>query len=115
MTYFYILDVHGNVVALADETGDKVVNYEFDSWGLLTDTPEAVTTGNGELLRNANLFRYSSYQFDPESGLHYLKGRYYTATLGRFLTRDTLYELRSGLISINQYAYYETPLYKFFK
>ena len=87
-TYFYILDVHGNVVALADETGNKVVNYEYDAWGLLTNTPEAVTTGNGEYLRNANPFRYRSYQFDPESGLYYLKARYYTATLGRFLTRD---------------------------
>ncbi|OGO78692.1 MAG: hypothetical protein A2Y23_03580 [Clostridiales bacterium GWB2_37_7] len=88
VTYFYILDVHGNVVALADETGNKVVSYEYDAWGLLTNTPEAVTTGNGELLRNANPFRYSSYQFDPESGLYYLKARYYTSTLGRFLTRD---------------------------
>ena len=106
-TYFYILDVHGNVVALADETGNKVVNYEYDAWGNLANTPEAVTTGNGELLRNANPFRYSSYQFDPESGLYYLKARYYTVALGRFLTRDTLYELKNGPIRINQYVYCE--------
>ncbi|OGO78123.1 MAG: hypothetical protein A2Y23_01580 [Clostridiales bacterium GWB2_37_7] len=89
-TYFYILDVHGNVVALADENGNKVVNFEYDAWGNLTNTPEAVTTGNGELLRNANPFRYSGYQFDPESGLYYLKARYYSAVIGRFLSFDPI-------------------------
>ena len=97
-TYCYILDVHGNVVALANELGNRVVNYEYDAWGNLTNTPETVTTGNGEYLRNANPFRYSSYQFDPESGLYYLKARYYSAILGRFLTRDINTE-------INLYAY----------
>ena len=49
-TYCYILDVHSNVVAIADETGNRVVNFEYDAWGNLTNTPEAVTTGNGEYL-----------------------------------------------------------------
>jgi RHS repeat-associated protein len=103
-TYCYILDVHGNVVALADETGNRVVNYDYDAWGNLTNTPESVTTGNGEYLRNANPFRYSSYQYDPESGLYYLKARYYSSSFGRFLTRDILYQLENGPIMINQYA-----------
>lgn len=97
-TYAYILDIHGNVTALADENGNRVVNYEYDAWGNLTNTPEGVMTGNGEYLRNANPFRYSSYQFDTESGLYYLKARYYTATLGRFLTRDRV-------LNINLYFY----------
>lgn len=96
--YCYIHDVHGNVVALADENGNRVVNYDYDAWGQLINIPESVTTGNGELLREANPFRYSGYQFDPEIGLYYLKARYYTANLGRLLTRDTNTE-------VNLYAY----------
>ncbi|OGO77679.1 MAG: hypothetical protein A2Y23_13935 [Clostridiales bacterium GWB2_37_7] len=41
-TYCYILDVHGNVVALADELGNRVVNYEYDAWGNLTNTPSVI-------------------------------------------------------------------------
>ena len=39
--------------------------------------------------------------------MYYLKARYYTATLGRFLTRDTLFELKNNSININQYVYCE--------
>ena len=82
-----------------------MVNFEYDAWGNLTNTPEVMTTGNGEYLRNANLFRYSSYLFDPESGLYYLKARYYTATLSRFLTRDELIGIENKQSALNQYAY----------
>ena len=47
-------------------------------------------TGNGELLRDANPFRYSGYQFDPETEFYYLKNRYYSAYLGRFITEDVI-------------------------
>ena len=40
--------------------------------------------------------------------LYYLKAKYYTAILGRFLTRDMLYELQNDSLSINQYAYTKT-------
>ena len=65
----------------------------------MTNTPETnVTTGSGELLRDANPFRYCGYQYDPEMGLYYLKARYYTPGLGRFLTNDPI-------ISTNRYIY----------
>ena len=87
--YIYVIDVHGNIVALVNDTGNRILNYEYNAWGQLTNTPETnVTTGNGELLRDANPFRYCGYQYDPEMGLYYLKARYYTPGLGRFLTRD---------------------------
>ena len=97
-SYIYIHDVHGNVIGLADDTG-ILVNYEFDSYGNLLNTPQTgVLTGNGEPLANANPFRYSGYQYDPETQLYYLKYRYYVPSLGRFLTRDPM-------ISYNRYMY----------
>jgi len=98
-TYFYIQDAHGNVVALADSTGVRKVNFEYDAWGLLINIPENnVFTGNGEPLIDANPFRYSGYQFDAETEFYYLKGRYYSQYLGRFLTEDPV-------ISKNRYVY----------
>jgi RHS repeat-associated protein len=95
--YIYIMDVHGNIIGLADNTG-IVVNYEYDAWGNLLNTPETVLTGNGENLADANPFRYSGYQFDKETGLYYLKYRYYVPSLGRFLTRDPM-------LTSNRYVY----------
>lgn len=43
-SYTYNLDAHGNVVALADKDGNRIVNYKYDAWGNLTNQPEAVTT-----------------------------------------------------------------------
>lgn len=110
-TYWYILDVHGNVVALADDSGNRVVNYEYDAWDNLTNTTEAITTGNGEYLSNANPFRYSGYQFDSESGLYYLKARYYDASVGRFINRDIFQWFENEPLSLNLYNYcYNNPV-----
>ncbi len=49
-------------------------------------------------MKDANPFRYSGYQYDWETGLYYLKARYYSPGLGRFLTVDPL-------LSINGYIY----------
>ncbi|MHB8127263.1 MAG: RHS repeat-associated core domain-containing protein [Desulfitobacteriaceae bacterium] len=32
-------------------------------------------------------FRYAGYYYDEDTGLYYLKSRYYSPTLGRFLTK----------------------------
>jgi len=55
-------------------------------------------TGSGDPLKDENPFRYAGYRFDPETGLYYLKARYYSPGLGRFLTQDRL-------IYINRYVY----------
>ncbi len=49
-------------------------------------------------MRDANPFRYSGYQYDWETGLYYLKARYYSPGLGRFLTMDPV-------IGVNRYMY----------
>ena len=98
--YEYVHDVHGSIVGLADETGRIVLNYQYDAWGVLANTPESIITGSGEQLKDANPFRYAGYQFDSETGLYYLRARYYSPGLGRFLTMDSM-------IGVNRYAYAE--------
>lgn len=66
----------GNVIALASKNNDRIVNDQYDARRNLINQPEGVLTGNGELLSEANPFRYTSYPFDPEIGLYYLKARY---------------------------------------
>ena len=98
--YWYLFDGHGSVIGLADNGGNQVATYEYDAWGNTTTASGSQTLGNGELLREANPFRYSGYQYDSETGFYYLKSRYYNSELGRFITRDTV-------PSSNLYAYCE--------
>ncbi|MTI66252.1 MAG: RHS repeat-associated core domain-containing protein, partial [Firmicutes bacterium] len=44
-------------------------------------------------LWKANPFRYSGYQYDDKTGLYYLKSRYYSPFIGRFITRDAVFAL----------------------
>jgi len=59
---------------------------------------QSLTINNLSLTINTNPFKYSGYYSDSESGLYYLKARYYSAKLMRFINRDT-YDLS------NRYAY----------
>ena len=80
-TYTYAFNTHGDVIGLVDKDNAKVVEYKYDAWGNITSSTGSVTTGDGELLRKANPFRYASYQYDEETGFYYLKARYYAALL----------------------------------
>ena len=50
-------------------------------------------------------YRFTGYEYDPETGLHYARARYYSVRLGRFLSTDP----RGGSVgnsqSHNSYAY----------
>ena len=39
-------------------------------------------------IASTNSIRYRSYYYDDETGLYYLKTRYYDPVLGRFMTID---------------------------
>lgn len=97
-TYWYLYDAHGNIVGLADKNGQVVVTYKYDAWGNIISSTGTATSGDGQLLKDANPFRYSGYQYDSETGFYYIKARYYTPYLRRFISRDAV----SGL---NLYTY----------
>ena len=87
-TYWYVFDAHQNVLGMVDNSGQFAVTYTYNGFGEITSSTGTVTTGDGRLLRDANPFRYASYQYDSESGFYYLKSRYYIPFMGRYLTKD---------------------------
>ena len=93
--------------ALLDSTGAVVVKYRYDAWGNCK-----VLDANGTEITDAthigilNPFRYRSYYFDTETGLYFLKTRYYDPEIGRFMTIDDLSYLDPDSINgLNLYAY----------
>ena len=87
--YRYVLNAHGDVVALVNASGAVTKRYEYDAFGVELNPDEADT----------NPYRYCAEYFDIESGTIYLRARYYSPNHGRFTQLDPA---RDGL---NWYAY----------
>jgi RHS repeat-associated protein len=96
MMYYVHTNHRGDITGLSDANQNQVANFDYDPWGNLI-----YQTGTVDLP-----FKYGGYYRDDETGLYYVKARYYSSDLGRFLTRDELElsELTEPQ-SLNQYAY----------
>ena len=84
-----------------------MVQYVYDAWGnhavLGTDGNDITDPNN---IGNLNPFRYRGYFYDVETGLYYLKSRYYDPEIGRFITIDGIEYLDPKTINgLNLYAY----------
>ena len=67
--YYYIYNVQGDVIALADaSTGKLAVTYTYDAWGKLVKLEDSTANSVGTL----NPFRYRGYYYDTETSLYYL-------------------------------------------
>ena len=93
--YAYVKSLQGDIVAILDENGNTVASYGYDAWG----APLWCTGELAETLGKVQLFRYRGYVFDEETGLYYLRSRYYNPRWGRFVNAD------GAIIQKNLFAY----------
>lgn len=75
--YFH-QDQLGSTRALTDSAGVTAASYTFDAYGNLTNTAPTL----------ANPFQFAGQYSDAESGLYYLRARYYDPLVGSFISRD---------------------------
>ena len=97
--HFYLYNAQGDVVAIANYSGEVVVEYTYDAWG----NPLSCTGSLADTLGKKNPFRYRGYVYDEETGLYYLKSRYYDPRVGRFICADAL--VTSHLLGKNLFTY----------
>jgi RHS repeat-associated protein len=81
-TLFYYQDQLGSTRALASVTGTVVAAYTYDAYGNLTGSTVTGTV--------TNPFGFAGQYTDAESGLIYLRARYYDPATGQFLSVDPL-------------------------
>ena len=84
--YFYVYNLQGDVVALIDANGTQVVEYGYDAWGY----PISKTGSLAATIGTLNPFRYRGYVYDEETGLYYLRSRYYNPSWKRFINADKI-------------------------
>jgi RHS repeat-associated protein len=81
---YYHNDGEGNVTALTDGRQNVVARYDYDPFGNLLAM-------SGPLAQ-ANLYRFSSKEYHPLSGLYYYGSRFYEPNLQRWINRDPIGE-----------------------
>ena len=102
--YFYVKNLQGDIVSIVDESGTAIVNYSYDSWGRLLQIEGRKKDTIGIL----NPFRYRGYYYDTETGMYYLKNRYYDPEIRRFICADetgTICMLLETVHNKNLYLY----------
>ena len=99
--YAYVHNLQGDIVAIVDANGTKVVEYKYDAWG----KPLSKTGTMASTLGKWNPFRYRGYVYDEETGLYYLANRFYTPTATRFLNSDSFLSTGQGLFDSNSFLY----------
>ena len=104
-TYWFEKNLQGDIVAVYNASGTKLISYTYDAWGNFTTT---YSNGGANTSAVYNPFRYRSYYYDTETGLYYVSSRYYDPAIGRFISPDTTDILTAtpmGLTDKNLYAY----------
>jgi RHS repeat-associated protein len=79
-TSYYGYDAHGDVRYLMNSGGAVTDTYDYDAFGNIVGS-----TGT-----TPNVYRYQGELLDSETGLYYMRARYYDPTVGRFLNVDPM-------------------------
>lgn len=89
-------DALGSIRKLTDQNANETGGYSYDPFGKVTQHTGADSS-----------FGFTGEQFDPESGLTYLRSRYYDPATGNFMGRDTYGGQLTNTQSLNRYSYVE--------
>ena len=92
---YYVYDGHGSVRALADESGKVTDKYVYDAFGNLISSVGSTK----------NDFLFCGEQFDPVTGLYYLRARYMDTSTGRLISQDSYAGSISDPVSLHKYVY----------
>ena len=97
LTYYYVLNLQGDVVGLVNANGESKANYTYNAWG-------EVLTATGTMAA-INPLRYRGYYYDTETGFYYLQSRYYDPVTHRFINADSYTSTGAGILGTNMFAY----------
>ncbi len=78
----YVYDIHGSITNVLNSSGTKTSTYDYNAFG--RDVTDSGTS---------NPWQYCGEYKDGETGLIYLRNRYYDPETGRFINEDPI---RSG-------------------
>ena len=96
-TYYYVLNLQGDVIKLVNASGTAVATYTYNAWG-------EILTATGTMA-DVNPLRYRGYYYDTETGFYYVSSRYYDPEIGRWINADGYVSTGQDIIGYNMFAY----------
>lgn len=100
---YYQHNGHGDVTGLVQADGTVLNTYTYDIWGNPLTSDVQVD----------NPFGYSGEFWDADTGLQYLRSRWYDPSIGRFIQEDTFEGYMNRPSSLNPYTYVENNPLKY--
>ncbi len=94
-THYFLTDALGSTRGLTDNTESLTDSYDYHPYGELSSH-----SGTSD-----NAFLFTGEQIDQETNNYYLRARYYSPSLTRFLSRDPFEGLTAKPITLNDYIY----------
>ncbi len=93
----YHFDYRGSTVAITDISGNITDTFKYDTYGKMTEH-----TGDSFVI-----FGYNGRDgvVTDKNGLLYMRARYYSPEMRRFINADILHGEISNSITLNRYAY----------
>ena len=101
---WYVKNVFGDITGLfSEQTQALELSYSYDAWG----SPASESSGSifGIFMLLTNQLTYRGYFYDFETGLYYLRSRYYSPSWGRFINADKHFDTGVGVLGTNMYIY----------
>jgi RHS repeat-associated protein len=107
-TYYTVRNAHGDIVQLTDVNGNIMDSngniygsYTYDAWGNIVSQTGTVAS--------VNPYRYAGYRYDEATGLYYLMARYYDPEVGRFISKDPVFQNNMYVYASNNPIMYVDP------
>ncbi len=94
----YHFDYRGSTVAITDSNCNITDTFEYDTYGKLTARTGTTKT---PFLYNGR----DGVMYEEDTGLIYMRARYYCPTLRRFVNADKLHGDISNALTLNRYAF----------
>ena len=110
--YGFIKNLQGDIVSIVplDSESNVELNIEYDAWGkpIFEESSLGASFVKAMIMAATNV-GYRGYFYDFETGLYYLRSRYYDPETGRFINADDTDYLGidSSPISLNLFIYCE--------
>ena len=97
--YYYLKDIEKRIVGIVSGTS-VVAKYQYSAYGVIIYFYEE------SFISGINKYFYKSYYYDNESNMYYLKNRYYSLDILRFIFPDNYNYLNlDNHTNYNLYAY----------
>ena len=100
--YYYVRNAQNDVIFISNSDNTGVVMYQYDAWGNMT---ACVDASDGGMVSIVNPYTYRGYYYEIETNSYFLKSRYYSPELCRFISADGIVNANQDILGNNLFAY----------